>query len=218
MKTVSIIITCFNKQDFIERCIRSVLQQVHIGFNIEVIVVDDCSTDNSRKRIENVGSKVKTIFLPENQGVARASNIGIASSSGQYWMRVDGDDYLSNTALLKLFPILDFNEDFAFVFGDMVKVNRIENNVERISMEQGDNLLQHGAGILFRSSIFDKKEPYDPEFKNAEDCELIARLIAQGARYFHLPVPLYRYNIHGNNLTLEPDRVEFFRRAKSRWF
>ena len=79
---VSIIITCFNKEKFIDRAIRSCLNQITSGFSYEIIVVDDCSTDNSVDVIERFGQKISVVLLNENKGVAGASNAGLQTAKG----------------------------------------------------------------------------------------------------------------------------------------
>src|SRR5215216_6593391 len=98
MKT-SIIITAFNYARYIERCIRSCLNQqlIEPGTN-EVIVVDDGSQDDTLAVIEKFKRlpKFHVIANQKNLGVAEAANAGIRESLGQYIIRVDADDYVSD--------------------------------------------------------------------------------------------------------------------------
>ena len=113
MKT-SIIITSYNYGQYIERCIRSCLDQklVDPAYN-EVIVVDDCSTDNTLEIIEKYKSydNFKVIVNEENSGVAVAANNGIRNSLGQFVVRVDADDYISEHFVFFLQSYLEANHD-----------------------------------------------------------------------------------------------------------
>ena len=214
MKSVSIIITCYNKGKFIDRAIRSCLALRHEFFHTNVVVVNDCSTDNSEQVIRRFNDKIEIINLTENHGVAAASNIGIAALNCDYWMRVDGDDYISNNALLHMLPILEQNQDFSFVYANHVRVDKLSNVKKYVQLNDLETLYQHGAGVLFRSDIFKNKKIYDESFKNAEDYKLLKGLIDEQHKGFHLPLYLYRYYIHGNNLTMKKDRMQFIMKAR----
>lgn len=80
---ISIIITVYNKEDYVARCIQSVLNQTYSS--IELIVVDDGSTDMSTsiiKRMVDNDDEIKTLFLGKNQGLAHARNEGLQLATG----------------------------------------------------------------------------------------------------------------------------------------
>lgn len=90
-KLVSVIIPMFNRELTIERSINSVLQQTYK--NIEVIVVDDCSQDNSVETVKQIrDSRIKIVCLSENYGANYARNIGIEEAEGEYIAFQDSDD------------------------------------------------------------------------------------------------------------------------------
>lgn len=93
---VSIIIAAYNVDNYIEECISSVLNQTYS--NIEVIVVDDCSSDNTSSICESFrmkDSRVSVIYNEVNLGVSRARNKALERATGKYVVFVDGDDSLS---------------------------------------------------------------------------------------------------------------------------
>lgn len=92
MALVSIIVPIYNLEKYVRRCVESILSQTHK--NIEVILVDDGSTDNSGKICDEyaqIDSRVKVIHK-ENGGVCSARNVGLANTGGGYLLFVDGDD------------------------------------------------------------------------------------------------------------------------------
>lgn len=92
---ISIIITAYNVGKYIERAVKSVLSQTYN--NIEVIVVEDCSTDNTKNIIEQLAkedNRIKIIYHTENKGAGWARRNGINSATGDYFITVDGDDWL----------------------------------------------------------------------------------------------------------------------------
>lgn len=95
-KKVSIVVAVYNIEPYIKRCINSLLKQTYK--NIEIILVDDCSTDNSLEICYNFAKKDKRIKVIEKEThtfVSDVRNIGIDNATGEYIMLVDGDDYAS---------------------------------------------------------------------------------------------------------------------------
>ena len=89
---VSIVVINFNYDRFLARAIDSALGQTYPA--VEVIVVDDCSSDGSREVAEAYGDRIVTVFRPVNGGMSASANSGFARSGGDIVMFVDADDYL----------------------------------------------------------------------------------------------------------------------------
>ncbi len=93
---LSVIINNYNYEQFVSKAIESLLQQDPAG--IEIIVVDDCSTDRSRDVIRDFQAKnpgrIKTVFQPVNRGQGAGFNAGFAASSGELVMFLDADDFM----------------------------------------------------------------------------------------------------------------------------
>ena len=94
-QTVSIIIPVYNVEGYVERCIRSIMEQSYA--DLQIIVVDDGSTDGSAGIVEGLAAEDERILLirQENAGVGAARNTGLAAATGKYLTFVDGDDYIS---------------------------------------------------------------------------------------------------------------------------
>ena len=107
MPEVSIIIPVYNNEQYIEKCIQSVLNQTFENF--EVIVINDGSTDKSGEILEKLNREDSRIILIEqkNQGVAVARNRGMNKATGKYITFVDGDDYLKNNYIEKMYSYSD---------------------------------------------------------------------------------------------------------------
>lgn len=206
---ISIVITNYNKGKFLDRAIRSCLSQPVIQRLIEVIVVDDCSTDNSMKIIKEFSSNIKVIENPKNKGVSYASNVGLNHSNGEYWMRVDADDYLSINACEIMSAVLDFNEDISYVYADHYRINTDGFKEARVYLDNRKTLYDHGAGVLMKTKMLRSLGGYDENLRNCEDYDLLFRINKSGYKGFYLPIPLYRYYIHGANITLTPEREKF---------
>lgn len=208
---ISIIITNYNKANFIDRAIRSCINQITFKKNIEIIVVDDCSTDDSLQIISEFKGDIQLIINEKNRGVAFSSNAGLEKSSGKYFIRVDADDYISNMSIEILSQILDNNEEIDYVYADHYRVDTRGFKVEKVKLDTQNALYNHGAGILMRTSALRAIGGYDELLRNCEDFDLIVRLQKSGSKGHYIPLPLYRYYIHGQNITLTPERVEFWK-------
>ena len=95
MPKLSIIVCTYNRENTLEKCINSILNQTFSDF--ELIIVDDGSTDNSNKIYEKYkafDNRVRVIFK-ENSGLGDARNIGLDNSTGEYIGFVDSDDYIA---------------------------------------------------------------------------------------------------------------------------
>jgi len=193
----SIIICNYNNSKYLGRAIRSCLKQTEPA---EIIVVDDCSTDNSQEVLYSFGDKIKRVMLSENMGVANASNEGIKAASGEYVMRVDADDYINEHMVSIFSQVLEWNKNIGFVYGDLLIVDETEKITGRKDINTLDLLLRYGAGIIFRKSYLEAIGLYDKKLRNAEDYDLIKRYFKNWDG-FHLPLPLYRHRRHASNMT-----------------
>jgi len=187
---VSVIITCYNLEEHIARAINSCLNQTMPEADYEVIVVDDMSTDRSWDIVKGFGSLVVPVRMNQNSGVSAASNIGIREASGEYIVRVDGDDFINKNFILSMYEVLKWNNDIGFVYCDHIVVN--ENLERKQSLNTLDMLLDHGAGIMFRKRYLESIGLYDESLRNREDYDLILRYIKNFNGY-HLRLPYYRY-------------------------
>lgn len=94
MDKISFIVPIYNVEPYLHRCVNSLLNQTYE--NIEIILVDDCSPDNSKSIMESYSEKdgrIKCIFQPENKGVSAARNSGLEVATGDWIAFCDGDDW-----------------------------------------------------------------------------------------------------------------------------
>ncbi|KOO49682.1 bifunctional glycosyltransferase/CDP-glycerol:glycerophosphate glycerophosphotransferase [Viridibacillus arvi] len=128
-KLVSIIVTVYNTAEFLEECLTSVTNQVYK--NIEIIIVNDGSTDNSAEIIEqytNADSRCRSINLTENKGVGFARNLGIEQATGDFVYFVDSDDFINEHAVKKLVEGLG---NKTYIIGRTKKLtNKEDSNIE----------------------------------------------------------------------------------------
>ena len=101
--TISFIIPIYNSEKYIKRCIDSILKQR--GVNIEVILINDGSTDDSEKICYQYCERYKNIRYVKilNSGVSNARNVGIKNAQGDWICFVDADDYLLENSLERVY-------------------------------------------------------------------------------------------------------------------
>lgn len=101
--SLSVVIPNYNNAQFLSQCLDSIIKQSYEGL-LEIIIVDDCSTDNSKEIIENYArkyEKIRPVFLEKNSKVSAARNIGLNKVKGQYVTFIDSDDCYYNEDKLK---------------------------------------------------------------------------------------------------------------------
>ena len=147
---VSIIVPVFNVEKYLEECLDSILNQTYE--NIEVILVDDGSTDSSGKICDEYlkkDSKIK-VFHKTNGGLSDARNYGVENSNGEYIIFVDSDDYLSKYTLE--FSIKEIKDAAADILVFAIKREKEEKEI----LEYKKNIFNREEGIieLFKGNLY----------------------------------------------------------------
>src|SRR3954452_2493807 len=115
---VTCVVTTYQYGHFIGRCLDSVLGQDHPRDQLEVIVIDDGSTDGTREVVARYGDAVRYVHQP-NAGQIAATNRGIVEATGDYITLVDADDTLPPNSVSARAEILDARPEVGLVYGDM---------------------------------------------------------------------------------------------------
>jgi len=173
-----------------------------MGDDLEIIVVDDDSSDISAMVMEAYGEGVRLIKNETNMGLPASVNTGIRASRGMYVLRLDADDWLDRNAAYFLSYALDHNKDKGFVWPDYYVYDSNETVIGRKS----DPL---GAGIMFRKQLLVKVGLYDEDMLTHEDKDILIRCLKE-ASGLHLPLPLYRYFRHDTNMTNVDERLLYY--------
>lgn len=113
-KIISVIVPIYNSEKYLDRCIKSIINQNYN--NLEIILIDDCSTDNSLSICEKYkanDSRIKIIKNKRNYGVSKCRNLGLKSSNGDYIAFVDSDDFIEKNMYDSMLNILQkYDLDF----------------------------------------------------------------------------------------------------------
>ena len=141
-KKVTIVISAFNKEKYIQASIKSVLDQNYK--NIELFIVDDGSTDSTYKEIEKYNFLSKeNIFITskKNEGVASCRNIGIEKGSGDYILFLDGDDTLMPDSVYQAVNLLEKTKS-SIVYGGWNYIDENDNFIKKFNIPSFDDYLE----------------------------------------------------------------------------
>lgn len=205
MKKVTVAILNFNRSVMLPRAIRSALAQKVDSIGFEILVIDDGSTDGS-ERVVNSFPEVRLISLETNRGVGFASAVALEEAEGELFIRLDSDDFLSGNAVQTLYEALEGDPHCAFSYGDVRAIDEQKGLAHTILLDSPAKLYHFGAGVLFRRQVLIKLGGYDKELRNCEDLDLFLRLERAGMTGVRVPIPLYRYHIHGSNTSMDVSR------------
>ncbi|ETT87165.1 CDP-glycerol:glycerophosphate glycerophosphotransferase [Viridibacillus sp. FSL R5-0477] len=174
-KLVTIIVTVYNTAEFLEECLTSITNQVYK--NIEIIIVNDGSTDNSSEIIEQyttADSRCHSINLTENKGVGFARNLGIEQASGDFVYFVDSDDFINEHALDKLVQGLG---NKTYIMGRTKKLtNKEDSNIDidehEVTIRKRNKVFKVLQNLSVLNSLFSMEiiRKYNLRFSEETDC------------------------------------------------
>lgn len=206
IQKVSIVIPAYNCGSYIKKCVESLLNQTYR--NIEVIVVNDGSTDDTQGILAEVAKQDDRVIVINkmNEGVARARNKGGKKATGEYIMFVDGDDFVSDTYVETMLTLLmKYQADMAIcnlqTFYDepdisprhkVQKKEKVYNNVEALEkLLYRDTISSSPCNKIMKREIF-LKYPF-PENTLYEDFGIVYRWLADSNTIVHTSEKLYYY-------------------------
>ena len=205
---ITVVVCTFNHGAWIERCIRSLLNQKFIKKdNFEIILIDDKSTDSTKKILKNF-SDLENLRIHSNKkniGLPKSLNKAIKLSKGRYVTRVDSDDYVQRNFLFLSKLFLDMNREYQAVAVDYIKVNNFETVLSK------ENCLKNeiACGIMYRKECLINIGLYNEKFKMREGHEINQRF-KKKFKIGRLELPLYKYRMHEKNRTKNLKRVNYF--------
>lgn len=201
---VSVIIPCYNHGRYLAEAIGSVLEQNYPA--VEILVVDDGSTDTTRQEAEKFGD-VNYIYQ-HNKGLSAARNTGILHSKGDMLVFLDADDWLLPSAISTNLRHLQANPEAAFVSGAHDKVFVDTQQVKEESCEitqnhytqllQGNYIGMH-ATVMYRRRVFDEFA-FDTSLRSCEDYDLYLK-IARKYPVVHHSEKIAAYRLHSTNMS-----------------
>lgn len=216
MSLISIVIPTFNAEKYIADTIESVLYQTYTDF--EVLVVDDCSTDGTKKLIKNyskVDPRIKLISLPENTGgPAEPRNVGVAEASGEWVAFLDADDLWHPEKIEKQIELAN-SENADFVCSKLVdfkgelKLTEIkasqlpQEDFSRLSFNQ--LMIKNRVGtssVMVRANLIKKfRFNTSKNYVAVEDYKLWLEIASGDSKILKSSLPLVRYRILASSIS-----------------
>lgn len=189
------VVCAFNEEQFIGRCLRSLAAQ-SFEMPIEVVVVDDASTDRTVEVVRGFADflPVRIVQNASNRGIGFSSSKGVMESVGRFVVRVDADDFVSEHFLNVLHLAVSTNRPDEAARCDYVVVDRFGNPIRR---ENADDKPIACGIMMSRESVF-SVGLYETKLRVGEDVEFEARF-SERFPITRVPIPLYRYRSHDNN-------------------
>ena len=221
MPKISFIVPVYNTGLYIKKCLDSIINQT-FKEEIEIILIDDGSTDNSdeliKEYIENSNSKdLMKYYTKKNEGIAKTRNFGIDKANGKYIFFVDSDDYIDKETIKKLKPYIDNNIDMVkFKLQRIDQNNNILEKVDgpvfaEISGEEAFNklysedvLLDSPCVYVIKKNLFTKNN-FKFNRTYHEDFGLIPLIILKAKSFVSIPDYLYYYVQGENSITRNDD-------------
>lgn len=202
---ISVIMPVYNTEKYLKQSIESVLNQTYD--NIELIIINDGSTDKSEKIIKNYLNRKNVIYKKiNNSGVAHARNIGLSLCSGKYIAFIDSDDSINIEMYEKLYnKMIEANSDIVFcaynkVFSDHIKSIFPQNKtVFENSVINSKNILLNSTPYiplkLFKKELIEKnKITFDEDLRIFEDLLFCYKLFLLANKISYVDEALYNYN------------------------
>ncbi len=209
---VSVIIPCYNAERFVEKAVRSIMEQSYR--NLEIIVIDDCSQDSTGKILGKLSledKRIKYIKNEKNIKLPRTLNKAIRLSSGEYIARMDADDISFPDRFQKQLEFLVSNPNVDLVSANSQYIDENENilSVRTYHPSEHSDIISvlpwkcpfvHPL-IMAKRTFFEELNGYDTSLPYAEDYELWIRGWLNSKRYHNLSDILLQYRVHSNQMT-----------------
>lgn len=216
--SVSVIVPMFNAEKYIDDCLRSIISQSLK--NIEIIVIDDKSTDTSVEKVKRLArndTRIKLIRLKENSGPGIARNTGIRYASGKYCMFMDADDtYIDSDSIEFIYKMveekkmlvaccdkIDFdNQEKIYIPGSSIR------NGEYICSTRNIPSVFWYTTYIYNRNFLIKKKIFFPEIKIFEDPVFLAKVLNEVDRVYCSDRLIYVYRLMHKKKHLTLDNIK----------
>ena len=206
---VSIIIPTYNGEKYIKETIESCLNQTYL--NIEIIVIDDCSSDNTVNLLKEYGEKTRLYLNEENQGISKNVNKGVGLSEGEYFILLGHDDILPNNHVETM--LSEFDSDTIAIHcnsiiidhngnkknstrDDQLQLRKTANCIFELSI---DNFIS-SCGMVHKSDVFKKIGGWDETYKQYGEWLYYIKELQHGKIKYTTKTKAF-YRRHETNIT-----------------
>lgn len=218
MPLISVLLTCYNHIRYLPECLASAQSQTH--HDLQIICLDDGSTDGTREWLESKKGEVEIVFNEKNLGTYGTLNVGLERAKGDYVAILNDDDLWEPTKLERQLELFEkhpkvglTHTDGHFIDGDGKRLDGSPLGFEFPRTETGDVYLDLyymnkiiASAVLARKDCFDRCGAFNPAYFGSGDWEMWLRIAAQyEIGFVHEPLTYYR--VHGGNASHKLDRI-----------
>src|SRR4051794_5225162 len=211
MPLISLLMPMRDARPYVEAAVRSVLtQEMPAGADLEIVVVDDGSTDGSADAVRGLNDPRVRIIPGPRQGISAAMNAALAAARGEWVCRCDADDLYPPGRLARQATWLADHPEFGAICGSFSTITAKGDPIadldcgptaEEVTAELLDGRTRtHLCTYLVRADAVRKAGGFRPWFVTAEDIDLQLRL-GNVCRVWYDPTPAYLYRLHGASIT-----------------
>ncbi len=207
--TASVILPVYNQERFLSAAIESIInQKLPNEYVIEIIIIDDGSTDSSAQIIKNYqksDSRIIFISHDKNLGIATALNKGISLAQGKYIIRMDADDISLSDRFIKQINFMEKNPEIGICGSAIIVINEHDEELGINTYPADHQSIRHAIildaafshpSVIIRKSVLQKEGLlYDESFLRAQDFELFNRMVEATTSY-NLSEPLIKYRTY----------------------
>ena len=203
-KKISIILPVYNGAEYLAESIESVISQTYA--NWELIIVNDCSTDNTLAIASDYAAKdgrIKVFSNKENLKLPNTLNEGFKHATGEFYTWTSDDNKYMPDALRVMVECLEKNPDAVMAYANYTRIDSTGIIIKQVNLPEpkyiflGDVV---GACFLYTAAVAKKIGGYDANLFLAEDYDYWIRMHEVG-KILHIEANMYYYRIHGKSLT-----------------
>ena len=207
MDLVTFLITTYNSEKWIKECLNSVLNQTYK--NLQVLIIDDGSDDNTVKLIKQVSDKRIELFCKEHSGISKSLNFSLDKIKGDLVARIDSDDFCNTNRILKQLKFLNENKLYGIVGTNFILVDEAGKQIEKIrNPEKYEDIIDQlprrcciwNGSVLMRKDLILKLKGFDERRVTGEDWDFFLRAIGL-TKFYNIQEYLSSKRIHSSSIS-----------------
>lgn len=205
---VSVLVPMFNAEDYIGETLTTLLRETNVP--LEVIVINDQSTDNSLEVVDRFEDKRLRVVTGPGSGISECLNTGISAMTGDIFMRCDADDLYPDDRIQSQLTWLDQHPEYGAICGGYTTIDKSGQKVAELITSDSSTELTHELNsgktrthlctFAIRKEVLEKTGSFRSYFETAEDIDYQLRL-GEKTRVMYLPKVFYYYRLHDTSIT-----------------